>query len=117
VKIEPSEEKEFSVKPVYFNFNSTDLLVTDIPYLHQLIEHLRKNADLQISLEGYSDGIGSYKTNLDISLRRAEKIKEYMVKAGIKKDRIRTKGFGYINDINPGTSQNKRRVETIIITR
>lgn len=117
VKIESSEEKEFSVKPVYFDFNSSEILITDIPYLHQLIEHLRKNEDLQISLEGYSDGIGSYKANFDISLRRAEKIKEYIIKAGIKKNRIRTKGFGYINDNNPGTSQNKRRVETIIITR
>lgn len=117
VKIEPSAEKEFSAKPVYFNFNSAELQAADIPYIHQLIEHLRKNESLQISLEGYSDGIGTYKSNLDVSIRRAEKLKEYIVKAGIKKNRIQTKGFGYINDNNPGTSQNRRRVETIIITR
>jgi len=117
IKIESAAGKEFAAKPVYFSFNSSEILITEIPYLHELIEHLRQNADLRLSLEGYSDGIGSYKSNLDLSLRRAEKIKDYIVKAGIKKNRIRTKGFGYINDNTPDTSQNRRRVDSIIISK
>ncbi len=117
VKITPSAAREFSVKPVYFNFNSTDIQVADIPYLHELIEHLRTNDGLQLSLIGYSDGVGSYKSNNDISLRRAEKVKEYIVKAGINKERIQAKGSGYINDKSTDTSQSRRRVESIITTQ
>ncbi|HNX24210.1 MAG TPA: OmpA family protein [Spirochaetota bacterium] len=117
IKIEASSGEEFSAKPVYFSFNSSEITIADIPYLHKLIEHLRQNPGVRISLEGYSDGIGSYKSNLDISRRRAERVKDYIVKAGIKKDRINTKGFGYINDKITDTYQNKRRVETIIIIK
>jgi len=116
IKIEPSRDKEFTAKPVYFNFNSSELRITDIPYIHELIDYLRQNKSFRVSLEGYSDGIGSYKANLDMSVRRAEKLKEYIIKAGISKSRIRTKGFGYIKEKTPETSQYSRRVETNLIT-
>jgi outer membrane protein OmpA-like peptidoglycan-associated protein len=115
IKVERSEEKIFTIKPVYFTFNSSEIPITDIPYLHDLIDHLRQNKNAKLLLEGYSDGIGSYKANLDISVRRAERIKDYLVKEGIKKSRIKTKGTGYIKDKTADTSQYNRRVETNII--
>jgi len=73
------------------------------------------NKNLVLTLEGYSDGIGSYKANLDISIRRAEKIRDYIIKAGIGKKRIKTKGFGYVKDKENDTLQYNRRVESIIV--
>jgi len=117
VKIEPSVEKEFTAEPVYFNFNSSEIKITDIPYIHSLIEYMRNNNSSLLTLDGYSDGVGSYKANLDISLRRAEKIKDYLVKAGIKKNRIKTKGFGYLKENKSDTAQYNRRVESTIINQ
>lgn len=111
IKIEPSVEKEFSAKPVYFNFNSAEIQFTDIPYLHELIDHLRRNENMKLSLNGFSDGVGSLKANIDVSTRRAERIKDYIVKAGINKDRIDTKGSGYIREKESDTLQYNRRVE------
>ncbi len=115
VKIEQAEKKEFTSRPVYFSFNSTGIETVDIPYLHEVIDYLRENPNIKLSLTGYSDGTGSYKTNLDISLKRAEKIKEYIVNAGISRDRIDVKGLGYTEEMISGTSQNNRRVEFSII--
>ena len=117
IKIEPSSEKEFTAKSCYFNINSSEIQITDMPYIYELIDYLRKNETARVSLEGYSDGIGSYKTNIDLSLKRAEKIKDYIVRAGIKKNRIRTKGSGYIKDNKSDTQQFNRRVETSIISQ
>jgi len=114
IKIEPSNEKEFTPKPVYFKFNSSDIQITDIPYIYDLIDYLRKNEKAMLSLDGFSDGIGSYRANLDISVRRAEIIKDYIVRSGINKDRITTKGSGYIKEKTPETSQYLRRVESVI---
>jgi len=115
IRIEPYIKKEFVAKPLYFGFNSTEISIKDIPYLQEMIFFLRDSDNTEISLEGYSDGIGSYKANLDISTRRAEKIKEYLVKAGIEKERIQTKGFGYVRKKASDTLQYNRRVETEII--
>ena len=115
IKVEPSGKKEFTAKPVYFGFNSTEISTADIPYLQEMIFFLRENPDAEISLDGYSDGVGSYKSNLEISTRRAEKIKEYLAKAGIKEERIQTKGSGYLKKKASDTLQYNRRVETEII--
>ncbi len=117
IKIGPSIEKEFTAEPVYFSFNSSEIKITDIPYIHSLIEYMRNNNEVLLTLDGYSDGVGSYKANLDISLRRAEKIKDYIIKAGIKKDRIKTKGFGYLKENKFDTAQYNRRVESTIINQ
>jgi len=117
IRIEQAEKKEFIARAVYFRFNSSEIEFTDIPYLHELVEYLRKNESLKLSLEGYSDGIGSYRSNLNISRKRAEKVKEYIVRAGIKEDRITAKGSGYIQEKATDTAQYNRRVDCIIINQ
>lgn len=115
IKIEPAVKTEFSQQPVYFKFNSSEIRLIDIPYIHSLIEYLRNNKTSRIILEGFSDGIGSYKANLDISRKRAENVKNYIIKAGIKKNRIMTKGLGYQKDKSLDTAQYNRRVDSTII--
>ncbi len=117
IKIEPSIETEFTPQYIYFNFNSSEIRLNHIPYLHSLIEHLRRNESSLLILEGYSDGIGSYKANIDISLRRAERVKDYLLKSGIKKGRIQTKGSGYRKEKRSDTTQYNRRVESTIINQ
>jgi outer membrane protein OmpA-like peptidoglycan-associated protein len=115
IKIEPSIETEFTLQYIYFNFNSSEIRLNHIPYIHSLIEYLRSNGSALLILEGYSDGIGSYKANIDISLRRAERVKDYLVKSGINKDRIQTRGSGYRKEKRSDTTQYNRRVESTII--
>jgi len=117
IKVETSTEKEFSAQPVYFSFNSSEIRISDIPYIHLLINYLRNNNSSLLTLEGFSDGVGSYKSNLDISLRRAERVKSYIVKAGIKKSRIKTSGSGYQKQKPSDTAQYNRRVESTIINQ
>jgi outer membrane protein OmpA-like peptidoglycan-associated protein len=117
IKIEPSIEAEFSPEYIYFNFNSSEIRLNHIPYLHSLIEYLRNNESALLILDGFSDGIGSYKANIDISLRRAESVKDYIIKSGIKKDRIQTRGAGYKKEKKSDTTQYNRRVESTIINQ
>ncbi len=116
IKIEPAARREFTAKPVYFGFNSAEISTSDIPYLQEMIFFLRENEDAEISLEGYADGAGSYKSNLEISSRRTEKIRDFLIKAGIDGDRIKVKGLGFIKKNTSDTAQYNRRVDTEIIT-
>ncbi len=117
IKIVNSIDTEFTIQYIYFNFNSSEIRLTHIPYIHSLIEYLRNNGSALLILEGFSDGIGSYKANIDISLRRAEKVKDYIIKSGINKDRIQTRGSGYRKEKKSDTAQYNRRVESTIINQ
>jgi len=114
IKIEKRSEKEFKIRPVYFEFNSSSMQVADIPYIHELIDYLRKNETVTLTIEGYADGIGTLNANRNISFRRAESIKEYLVKSGIDKKRVKTAGHGFLKNQPLDTFQYNRRVEFIM---
>jgi outer membrane protein OmpA-like peptidoglycan-associated protein len=114
ILVEPSLEEKFIVRPIFFDFNSTDIDIADIPYLHQLLDVLRKNKRLKLYLNGYSDGVGSYSANMNISIKRAKKVKEFLVKFGIHDSRIKTTGFGHLKNRADYGPQYNRRVDFIL---
>ena len=83
----------------------------DIPILHDLIRFLRENRNLKVLINGYADGVGSYKDNLDISVKRAEAVKAYLTDMGISSRRIITKGHGYKKTDSKESAQHHRRVD------
>lgn len=72
----------------------------------------------RILIEGHTDNVGSEAYNLELSTKRAESVKRYLVeKFGIDEGRLETRGFGSSrpvasNDTSWGRSQN-RRVELV----
>ena len=45
-------------------------------------------------IEGHTDDRGKDSFNLDLSQRRADKVKEYLAIIGVSPDRLEAKGFG-----------------------
>jgi len=101
----------FIAAPVYFAFNSSAVRLEDIPVLHDLIRFLRENRNIKVTINGYADGVGSYKANLDISVKRAESVKAYLVNMGISSSRISTTGHGYKKTDSNESAQHHRRAE------
>lgn len=68
-------------------------------------------------VEGHTDGFGSDAYNLDLSMRRAAAVVEYLTAKGVPTDRLLAKGFGKQRPIDrdPMSSAN-RRVETRLRT-
>ena len=99
--------KKWDVKP---QFNSN---------LDNIDNILKKNSGLKIRIEGHTDDIGSMKYNIDLSGKRAQAIKDYLVNKGIDPSRITTTGLGYAqpiadNDTPKGRALN-RRAEIILV--
>lgn len=91
----------------------------DLEELEQLLLLLKDKTDLRILVEGHTDKVGTEKYNLDLSLRRANAVKEYLVKKGIDASRIETKGYGWSTPAYPyqGTEKENplnRRIEVKI---
>ncbi|HEX6225319.1 MAG TPA: OmpA family protein, partial [Chryseolinea sp.] len=88
--------------------------------LDDLAKALNDNPDLQITLVGHTDNIGSEKFNLKLSRYRAQTIKDYLVGKGVDTSRISTDGKGMSEPLNDNSTEEERaanrRVELTIVT-
>ena len=56
---------------------------------------IQRNPKATFTVEGYTDSFGTFEYNLDLSQRRADSVKRYLVKAmGINPAQIETRGYG-----------------------
>ena len=78
-----------------FNYDSADLQGSAITQLQKLGTLIKRNPKATFTVEGYTDSLGSSEYNLDLSQRRADSVKEYLVNVmGINPAQIETKGYG-----------------------
>lgn len=88
--------------------------------LDQIVAMLSASDNMRIQLEGHTDWQGNAKQNLKLSERRVESVKNYIVKKGISKKRIKTKAFGGTKPLSRArdaeSRKKNRRVEVRILT-
>ena len=101
------------VKGVQFDYKKWNVNPQFNSNLDNIEDILKKNSSLNIRIEGHTDDVGSAKYNIELSGKRAQAIKDYLVGKGIEQSRITTKGFGYSqpiadNDTPKGRSLNRR---------
>jgi outer membrane protein OmpA-like peptidoglycan-associated protein len=78
-----------------FNYDSADLQANAMSQLQKLGTLIKRNPKATFSVEGYTDSLGSPDYNLELSQRRADSVKEYLVNVmGINPAQIETKGYG-----------------------
>ena len=88
--------------------------------LNDIVDQLKENGDLQVTLVGHTDNVGSYSDNEDLSYNRAAVVHNILVQAGISTDRISVIGESYNfpvadNNTSAGRKAN-RRVEVTLYT-
>ncbi len=105
-----------------FDYDKAELRPDALSEMQKLAELIRRNPNASFRIEGHTDSIGSREYNLELSLRRAEAVKGWLVQAlGIESSRIETVGLGPDKLIVPGDKsieeqQPNRRVEIVIKT-
>lgn len=103
---------------VLFATGESELQGAAIPNLNKLAAFLQEYGNRTVQVEGHTDSVGSAEFNQQLSQRRAESVKAFLVGRGIDARRITTTGLGKsapiaTNDTQSGRAQN-RRVEVII---
>jgi len=101
------------LKNVFFETAKFDLKDKSKIELDKLSEFLRDNSSLKIELGGHTDNVGDKKLNLTLSKNRANAVFDYLVRKGIKEDRLTIKGYGdsqpiASNDTEEGRAENRR---------
>jgi len=73
---------------------------------------------LHLDVEGHTDSVGGDEYNMQLSQRRAEAVRDYLVQQGVPQNTVDSRGFGKTkpvatNDTPEGRQQN-RRVELVL---
>lgn len=79
---------------IYFDYNSTNLIVGATLELDALIRYLQLNENVKVRLESHTDSRGTAAYNLQLSINRANTVRKYMTDNGINEDRINIRGYG-----------------------
>ena len=103
---------------ILFPFNSADVLPAGRENLRQLAQSLQRYPGTEVLIVGHTDNVGSDAYNMELSQRRADSARSFLMQMGIPGERIRTSGRGEMepvasNESEAGRQQN-RRVEVAI---
>jgi OmpA-OmpF porin, OOP family len=104
---------------VKFAFDKSDLLPESYELLDKSVELLNTKPDAKFEVQGYTDYIGTDAYNQELSVKRAQTVKAYLVTKGIAQNRLTTVGFGKNDPVEDnataeGRAMNRRIVFKII---
>lgn len=104
---------------INFDFDKAVLRSENKELLSRIVGVLLTSSGYRVQIFGHTDDIGSAEYNQELSLRRAESVRNYLVEAGLDPSIVTVKGFGKSNPLVEGTSAEarakNRRVEVGII--
>jgi outer membrane protein OmpA-like peptidoglycan-associated protein len=103
---------------VLFRSAESTLLPSAQVKLDQVAKALLSVRERNIIVEGHTDSQGTMSYNQDLSQRRADKVRDYLMQKGYPADRIQAHGMGkgspIANNTSPEGRANNRRVEIVI---
>jgi outer membrane protein OmpA-like peptidoglycan-associated protein len=77
--------------------------------LDEVAKTMESHADLElVEIEGHTDWLGTEPQNLDLSTRRAEAVRDYLVSRGVAAARLAPKGYGEVKPIADNTTSEGR---------
>lgn len=106
-------EQNLVVRAVDFEFNSMRLTEPARDTLDEVGAALQKQPEMQVEIQGYTDSIGTDAYNLNLSQKRAEAVKAYLVSKGLSETSLTARGYGKADPIasnatKEGRAQNRR---------
>jgi outer membrane protein OmpA-like peptidoglycan-associated protein len=117
----PEELKKFTgaIPDIQFKLDSDVLLSSSYPTLNQAAQVLNQYASVRLEIQGHASSEGEHQYNLELSQRRAESVRRYLIGRGVDPARLTAVGYGETvpvdtNKTEEGRTRN-RRVEFHIV--
>jgi OOP family OmpA-OmpF porin len=105
--------KTVVLRGVNFEFNKATLTKDSERILWRAYNAMISNPEVAVVITGHTDNVGGQKFNQTLSLKRAQAVKNWLVKKGIASNRMRTVGRGLnepvaSNETDAGRAENRR---------
>lgn len=120
VKLIFAKKDRLHIEPIKFGYNTAIISKDSYDTLDKLIQWLKDNPDKNLEIQGHTDNLGDLEKNIELSQKRAENIRDYLIKNGnIEPSRLIANGYGSqvpiaTNETAEGRMKN-RRVEFKIL--
>lgn len=106
---------------ILFNAGSDHIRDSSTPTLAGIGDMLKAHPELELTIEGHTDNVGSAAANQKLSDKRAAAVKTYLVNTfAIDAARLKSVGYGATRPISPNTTaegrQDNRRIELVKTT-
>jgi len=85
--------------------------------LVKALKRIEREGGLALLIEGHTDVTGNARYNEQLSLRRAETVRDCIVKSGISASRIRVKGFGSNRPAFADKDENANRLNRRVVVK
>jgi len=82
------------VENIFYDFDKATLRPESKAALDEIAQMLRDNPNVAIEMSSHTDRKGTNEYNIDLSMRRAKSVVDYLVDAGIDPDRLKPEGYG-----------------------
>ncbi|MFH7014843.1 OmpA family protein [Flavobacterium sp. FlaQc-47] len=80
--------------PIYFDYNMWYIRKESKVVLGRVVELMKKYPDMVIEIGSHTDSRGNAKFNEDLSQKRANSTREFIIQSGINAKRVLAKGYG-----------------------
>lgn len=115
------EAGQSDLQIVHFDFDSYAITADNRDILKSNADWLKTNATATVQIEGHCDERGTTEYNLALGERRANAVKNYMIKLGIKKARLSTISYGSERPVDPGHDETawakNRRAAFVLLSK
>jgi outer membrane protein OmpA-like peptidoglycan-associated protein len=101
------------LRDVNFEFASAKLTLNSHAILNNVADILKDHMEIELEIQGHTDSVGSDSYNQGLSQKRADSVRNYLIKQGIEKGRLKSIGYGErypvaSNDTEEGQAMNRR---------
>jgi outer membrane protein OmpA-like peptidoglycan-associated protein len=116
----PKPGEIVTLSRIYFEHDRSDFMPRALIQLDQLLDFLHKYPTMHIEIIGHTDNVGTDEYNQQLSMRRSAAVLQWLVSKGIKREYLRSSGFGSTQPISTNATAEgralNRRVEIKVIS-
>jgi len=113
------QDKTICMTNITFEIDKAIIKNESKPFLDAVVLMLQNNPNMKMNIYGHTDDLGSDEYNMQLSVKRAKSVVDYLVSKGIDANRLSSQGFGETKPIDKNDTEegrrNNRRVEFEII--
>jgi len=107
------ERSRLVLEGVNFELDSARLTQDSYETLDHVARSLKEWPEVRVEIGGHTDDTGTDEYNMELSQRRAEAVRDYLMSKGINGSRLEAKGYGKTQPLNTnntdeGRAQNRR---------
>ncbi len=107
-----------TLEGVTFETGSAQLKPASLDVLDRVAASLKASPALRVEVAGHTDSSGNDMLNMELSQSRAEAVVEYLISAGVGRDRLQARGYGETRPVaDNATAEGRARNRRVELKR